>query len=138
MDECAYCHEKGHWKNSCPKSRANMFTHNRLGTTTMTTNIGSSSSNLSSLAVEVAQILSASVSSDALLVSSVGLSSITIAPWGGRLGSAVGREVLHLENLSLPLSVAASVHLSSFQLSSASPPFYLWHFRLGHVSSSRL
>ncbi|KAI9176754.1 hypothetical protein LWI28_006755 [Acer negundo] len=88
MDECAYCHEKRHWKNSCQKSRAKRFTHNRPGTTTVTSNIWPSSStstksqsspNLSSLALEVARILSASAPSDALLVSSVGLSIMITA-----------------------------------------------------------
>ena len=36
------------------------------------------------------------------------------------------------------IDVATTVDLSSFHLSPPSSSFYLWHSRLGHVSSSRL
>ncbi|XP_020596126.1 uncharacterized protein LOC110036103 [Phalaenopsis equestris] len=43
-----------------------------------------------------------------------------------------------LDELRVPDIAASSVDLSSFRLSSSSSKFYLWHSRLGHVSSSRL
>jgi len=47
-----------------------------------------------------------------------------------------------LDELKVPVTVAAAVtttvNLSSFRLSLSSSSFYLWHSRLGHVSSSRL
>jgi hypothetical protein len=47
-----------------------------------------------------------------------------------------------LDKLKVPVVVAAvaitTVDLSSFRLSLSSFSFYLWHYRLGHVSSSRL
>jgi hypothetical protein len=45
------------------------------------------------------------------------------------------------DELKVPVVVPAAtttVDLSSFRLSSSSSSFYLWHSRLGHVSSSRL
>ena len=59
-----------------------------------------------------------------------------IAPLGDRLRSAVGLYILG--QFFFPPPVAASIDSSSFELSHASSPFYLWHSRLGHVSSSRL
>jgi hypothetical protein len=38
----------------------------------------------------------------------------------------------------MPVVAATIVDLSSFHLSHSSSSFYLWHSRLGHVSSSRL
>ncbi|PNX95116.1 SPX domain-containing protein 1-like, partial [Trifolium pratense] len=47
-----------------------------------------------------------------------------------------------LDELRVPDTAASvspsTVHLSSFRLNSSSSSFYLWHFRLGHVSASRL
>ena len=43
-----------------------------------------------------------------------------------------------LDQLSVPAVAATGVDLSSFRLSPSSSSFYLWHSRLGHVSSSRL
>jgi len=47
-----------------------------------------------------------------------------------------------LDELKVPVAAAAAatttVDLSSFRLSLSSSSFYLWHSRLGHVSSSRL
>ena len=47
-----------------------------------------------------------------------------------------------LDELKVPVAAAAAatttVDLSSFRLSISSSSFYLWHSRLGHVSSSRL
>jgi len=44
-----------------------------------------------------------------------------------------------LDELKVPLAAAATTaDLSSFRLSLSSSSFYLWHSRLGHVSSSRL
>ena len=45
-----------------------------------------------------------------------------------------------LDELKVPILtvVATTIDLSSFRLSSSSSSFYLWHSRLGHVSSSRL
>jgi hypothetical protein len=40
--------------------------------------------------------------------------------------------------VSVPAVAATTVDLSSFRLSPSSSSFYLWHSRLGHVSSSRL
>jgi len=43
-----------------------------------------------------------------------------------------------LDELKVSVStVATTVDLSSFRLSPSSSSFYLWHFRLGHVSSFR-
>jgi hypothetical protein len=45
-----------------------------------------------------------------------------------------------LDELKVPVAAVAAttVNLSSFCLSLSSSSFYLWHSRLGHVSSSRL
>jgi hypothetical protein len=47
-----------------------------------------------------------------------------------------------LDELKVPVAAAAAAattaDLSSFRLSLSSSSFYLWHSRLGHVSSSRL
>ncbi|KAL5767968.1 hypothetical protein ACOSP7_014549 [Xanthoceras sorbifolium] len=43
-----------------------------------------------------------------------------------------------LDELKLPVFAAPSVDLSSFRLCPSSSSFYLWHSRLGHVSTSRL
>jgi hypothetical protein len=47
-----------------------------------------------------------------------------------------------LDELKVSVAAAAAtittVDLSSFRLSLSSSSFYLWHSRLGHVSSSRL
>ena len=45
--------------------------------------------------------------------------------------------VLGLEK-PMPVVAATTVDLSSFHLSHSYSSFYLWHSRLGHVSSSRL
>ncbi|CAH9078365.1 unnamed protein product, partial [Cuscuta europaea] len=42
-----------------------------------------------------------------------------------------------LESLHLPLK-SSPVAASSFRLDHTSSPFYLWHSRLGHLSSDRL
>jgi len=49
-------------------------------------------------------------------------------------------ELYILDELKVPVAAAAAttVDLSSFRLSLSSSSFYLWHSRLGHVSSSRL
>jgi hypothetical protein len=41
-------------------------------------------------------------------------------------------------SVAVAAAAAATVDLSSFSLSLSSSSFYLWHSRLGHVSSSRL
>ena len=43
-----------------------------------------------------------------------------------------------LDELKEPATTVASVDLSSFHLNPSFSSFYLWHSRLGHVSSSRL
>ena len=43
-----------------------------------------------------------------------------------------------LEELHVPDVAASSIDLSSFRISPTSSSFYLWHFRLGHVSAPRL
>ncbi|TXG48946.1 hypothetical protein EZV62_024821 [Acer yangbiense] len=43
-----------------------------------------------------------------------------------------------LEELHVPIVAASSIDLSSFKLNSKSSIFYLWHSRLGHVSSPHL
>ncbi|KAE9596296.1 putative transcription factor interactor and regulator CCHC(Zn) family [Lupinus albus] len=43
-----------------------------------------------------------------------------------------------LDELKLPHVAAPTVDLSSFRLNLSSSKFYLWHSRLGHVSSPRL
>jgi hypothetical protein len=48
-----------------------------------------------------------------------------------------GLYILDELKVSVP-TVATTVDLSSFHLSPSSSSFYLWHSRLGHVSSSRL
>ncbi|TXG67235.1 hypothetical protein EZV62_008510 [Acer yangbiense] len=99
MDECAYCHEKGHWKSACPKSNANKSAHNgsrqfvKPRAAIVTTNDGPSSTtsdsqsshNIPSLAIEVARILGASASAGAQFASPAGLSSTM---YTGAIGSA--------------------------------------------------
>nr|KYP48835.1 hypothetical protein KK1_029478 [Cajanus cajan] len=53
------------------------------------------------------------------------------------IGRKQGRLYM-FDELKVPNVVASIVDLSSFNLNSASSSFYLWHSRLGHVSSSRL
>ena len=43
-----------------------------------------------------------------------------------------------LDELKMPVITATIVDLCSFHLSNSSSSFYLWHSRLGHVSSSYL
>jgi hypothetical protein len=38
----------------------------------------------------------------------------------------------------VPVAATTSANLASFRLSPSSSSFYLWHSRLGHLSSSRL
>ena len=51
-------------------------------------------------------------------------------------------ELYILDELKVSFPVAATatttIDLSSFRLSLSSSSFYLWHSRLGHISSSRL
>ena len=42
-----------------------------------------------------------------------------------------------VESLHLPMTTSPTA-FSSFQLDSMSSPFYLWHYRLGHLSADRL
>ncbi|KAG5540909.1 hypothetical protein RHGRI_020972 [Rhododendron griersonianum] len=54
------------------------------------------------------------------------------ADWGRRVG-----DLYLLEHLHLPIKPSPTT-ASSFCLDHKSSPFYLWHFRLGHLSSERL
>lgn len=60
-----------------------------------------------------------------------------------QFGSMIGTgrkqgELYLLDELKVPNVVASIVDLSPFHLNFAFSSFYLWHFYLGHVSSSRL
>jgi len=55
------------------------------------------------------------------------------------IGTGRRENGLHiLDELKVSIAAATTVDLSSFRLSLSSSSFYLWHSRLGHVSSSRL
>jgi hypothetical protein len=56
------------------------------------------------------------------------------------IGTGRRENVLYILELKMPIIATATttVDLSSFRLSPSFSSFYLWHSRLGHVSSSRL
>ncbi|GMQ10172.1 hypothetical protein CsSME_00053276 [Camellia sinensis var. sinensis] len=108
--ECAFYHQKGYWKNNCPKK-------GRCTT--------------SAYPIQPSAIPSTSALTSLHSVNLMHLDRVSKKQIG--TGRRVG-DLYVVESLHLPLSTSSAA-LSSFQLDSQSSLFYLWHSRLGHLSS---
>ncbi|KAK2966733.1 hypothetical protein RJ640_000831 [Escallonia rubra] len=165
LDECSFCHEKGHWKRDCPKLRKkgilpspNHFSQNsRNAQRTMNTGafmtsvIAPDSSHTSGVTHEdvqsmvtqqIQQLLGTSLNaqpSTSTAMSASPASAHSMNHSGRQIGT--GRRdggLYFLQNLFVSPGIAENSALSAFQLNKHSSPFQLWHCRLGHVSGSRL
>ncbi|GFY83189.1 YELLOW STRIPE like 6 [Actinidia rufa] len=140
LDECSYCHQKGHWKHSCPnwgQSKAHKgrfypsFCYNYSSLShcvTLVSPISIVTANGSSMSV----VSIVSISSCALSISDDQVTQKQIGT-GCRVGNLYSLESLHIP---LSSSSASCTTTSSFYLNQKSSLFFLWHSRLEEHSST--